>query len=279
MARVSTGVRRAATECRQGRRAGDPVRPRGPGSSGSGRGRPCRRAEVTVDVEQPEVARAREQELERRDVPPVRALHEHASRDEGPAERAELRARAGAELTGDRKPRQALERAQPLGGHRPRETVDLAEVHPLRAQRDLEARDLGIRRRRARVGAATRAAAIAASIKVAQTHGDGAVWGPASGLLQVFTNRQYFGVDVWCLRARFRSTAHLPVEGRGLKDDSRHFRADSRATVGAGSRRGPRTFGRRSKRRSRTVGGSSPRSRRTAPGELPRLDSNQQPSG
>ena len=67
------------------------------------------------------------------------------------------------------------------------------------------------------LGAATRAAAIAARIKVRRRTGR-TIWGPASSLLQVFTNRQYFGGDVLGLRARFRSTAHLPVEGRGLKE-------------------------------------------------------------
>ena len=74
---------------------------------------------MAVDVEQPEMPRPGEQELERRDVPPVRPLHEHAPGDERPAERTELRARAGTELAGDRKLRQPLERAQPFRRHRP----------------------------------------------------------------------------------------------------------------------------------------------------------------
>ena len=89
---------------------------------------------MAVDVEQAQVAGAGEQELERRDVPAVRPLDEHAARDERAAESAQLGARPGAQLTGNRNVRRALERAQALRRHRSRKAIDGAEIHPLRAE-------------------------------------------------------------------------------------------------------------------------------------------------
>ena len=232
--RGSRQHRRTATaaECGQGRGAGDPVHCEAPGLLEASEGGLGRRAEVAIDVEQPEMARPREQELERRDVPPVRALHEHASGDEGPAERTELRARARAELTGDREPRQPLERAQPLGGHRPRDTVDLAEVHPLRAQRDLEACDLGIRRgeraRRRDQGAGDQS-----ENQGTQTHGTDHLGTGLQPPASLYKSTIFRAVSVLVTSRQISLDRASTGRGQGSEGDSRHSRADSRATVGA----------------------------------------------
>ena len=135
----------SAPERGQRRRAGDPVDRKPAGALEADEPRFRRRAEVAVDVEQPEMPRPGEEELERRDVPAVGALDEHAPRDERAAERAELGARSRPQLPRHGQTGRTLERPQALGRHRPGDPVDLAEVHPLRAQRHLQRRDLGIR--------------------------------------------------------------------------------------------------------------------------------------
>ena len=138
----------AAPERRQRRRAGDAVDRKPAGALEADQPGFRRRAEVTVDVEQPEMPRPGEEELERRDVPAVGALDEHAPRVERSPERSELGARSRPQLPGDGQLGGALERAQAFGRHRPGDPVDLAEVHAFRAQRHLQRRDLGIGRAR-----------------------------------------------------------------------------------------------------------------------------------
>src|SRR5215211_4728777 len=107
-------------------RAGDPVGAEPTGALEAEQGGAGGRAEVAVDVEQPQMPGAREQELKRGDVPAVCALPEHPPRDERPAERAEPGARSRSQLPRHRQSGRALERTESLRGHRACEAVDPA---------------------------------------------------------------------------------------------------------------------------------------------------------
>ena len=181
------------------------------------------------------MARPREQELKSRDVPPVRALHEHAPCDQRTTECPQLSPCTGAELAGHGKPHQVLERAQPLRRHRAGDAVDLPEVHPFRAQRDLKARDLGIGGREGgRCG--EEAADDHRRDEDAQAHGTDhlAAGGPLPARLYKFTKR-----SERCLRLRspvtpLRMADHAPAASSDSRFVFRSFPRVSRADAAGG---------------------------------------------
>ena len=219
--RSSRQHRRTATaaECRQGCGAGDRRPPQGPGSSGSGRARPWstrrsgRRRRAAGDDPPAQAGTGAPRRPTRTRPARARVWRRAAGR----AHRAPARARA--QLTGDRESASAAGTcAAPWRSSAPRHRRSCRSTSPSSATRPggLRSRDQA---RRARSAPPTRALAIKARIKVRRRTGFGPSWDrpPAScKSLQIdnISGCKRFGD----FAPGFASTAHLPVEGRGLKE-------------------------------------------------------------